>query len=354
MSKIKKRKDGRYQKNIKIGYQPNGKPKYKCIMGKTQAELQYKIDEFMSLYNQGIINGDKTTLKDWTLQWLETYKKPLAYNTYKMYERCVKGHILTAPFADKKIIDITLAEVQAYLNSKLSTPRAAQIIRMTLKQIFDAAVDNNLTLRNPAARVKLPVHKSAPKRTLTDTEARAITAADLTPMQKLFIDFGRYAGLRRGEILALTRGDIDLKKNVIRVNKTLILKSKGESVVKHSPKTAAGFREVPLLAPIRTTLKDYKYDLYLFHDKDGRLLNKNAFRKMWKGIINALNLPQCSLTPHILRHTYATNLYYAGIDIKTAQSYLGHSDIKTTLDIYTHLQIDNSSAVAKLNKYLAK
>lgn len=132
---------------------------------------------------------------------------------------------------------------------------------MTLKQIFDAAIDNNLTLRNPAAGVKLPVHNAATKRTLTDAETKAISAAELTPIKRLFVDSGRFAGLRRGEILALSRGDIDLKKNVIKVNKTLILKSKGNSVIKYSPKTSAGFREVPLFAPIKETLNKYKYDL---------------------------------------------------------------------------------------------
>lgn len=80
---------------------------------------------------------------------------------------------------------------------------------------------------------------------------------------------------------------------------------------------------------------------------------------MWQAIVKKLNeaaggkgdiKPIIGLTPHILRHDYATNLYYAGVDIKEAQYLLGHSDIKMTLEIYTHLKRDNTGVANKLDK----
>ena len=67
----------------------------------------------------------------------------------------------------------------------------------------------------------------------------------------------------------------------------------------------------------------------------------------------ALPVVISTFTPHCLRHTYATMLYDAGVDVLTAKEFLGHSDIKTTLSIYTHLSAEKSqSDIGKLNKYL--
>ena len=76
----------------------------------------------------------------------------------------------------------------------------------------------------------------------------------------------------------------------------------------------------------------------------------SSFRKFWKGIIKTTELPN-DVTPHILRHTYATKLYYAGVDLKTAQYLLGHSNIQITLEIYTHLdKLKTNDIGDKINK----
>ena len=76
---------------------------------------------------------------------------------------------------------------------------------------------------------------------------------------------------------------------------------------------------------------------------------------MWKQIIRKMNsvskIPINEITAHHLRHTYATDLFYAGVDIKTCQYLLGHSSIKTTLDIYTHLDSDPANVAKKIDEY---
>lgn len=101
---------------------------------------------------------------------------------------------------------------------------------------------------------------------------------------------------------------------------------------------------------------------------DGRMMSKAAFNRAWASYLHYLNLQAGgkvasrsrakltvidNLTPHMFRHTYATMLYNAGVDIKSAQRFLGHADIKVTLKIYTHLSGQKEQdAINALNQHL--
>lgn len=100
-------------------------------------------------------------------------------------------------------------------------------------------------------------------------------------------------------------------------------------------------------------------------------MSKSSFRRFWDNIMDKINTAaggqnwnkrsknvnriiaiSSDITPHIFRHTFATTLYNAGVDVKTAQYLLGHSNIQVTLDIYTHLEkINNNSVTEKINNY---
>ena len=98
--------------------------------------------------------------------------------------------------------------------------------------------------------------------------------------------------------------------------------------------------------------------------KNGRPLSGKSFTNMWNGIVYKVledmdgnesiigGIRTEDITPHFLRHTYATNLFYAGIDIKAAQYLLGHANVETTLKIYTHLQLDNDDIKTRLFSYI--
>lgn len=87
-------------------------------------------------------------------------------------------------------------------------------------------------------------------------------------------------------------------------------------------------------------------------------MTKSSYRKFWLGIIKTLNQSSdisIDFTPHICRHTYATTLYYSGVDIKTAQYLLGHSSLQMTLQVYTHLDKDRmTDEISKLNEYVSQ
>jgi len=239
-------------------------------------------------------------------------------------------------------------------------------IRMTAKQMFEDAIENELMVKNPAKKLDLPSIPKKEKRALTDEELEIIKKASFTLKQKAFIYILLYAGLRREEILALTKGDIDFKNNVIHVNKSVNFIN-NRPVLKNYTKSDASMREIPILDPLKPVLKEYLSTLkgmYLFEPvKSNGLMTETAFRSFWKTIWNCLNRTaggnskviafSKDVTPHILRHTYATMLYYAGVDIKQAQYLLGHASPEVTLEIYTHLDKKKSAPTEKLNAYLS-
>lgn len=377
MAKYKKRPDGRYMVNIKIGFDENGKQKYKSIYGKSIREVDAKVTDFRSLMNKGIIVDDEgMTLGAWSEKWLKAYKEDKEHNTYAMYENCVKNHIKKSDVADTVLSKITALDLQTLINERLKkgNKRTAEILRMTLRQIFDQAIQNDLVYRNVASHIKIPTVKAPPKRTITQTEETAIEKAELTNRERAFLYIGLYAGLRRGEILALSQGDIDFEESTITVSNTLVFKV-NEGILKDQPKTSAGHRTIPMPSKLSSLLQAYTKSLdslYLFTTNDS-YMSKSGFRRMWESIISKLNdtlkpkeesgqeqqdkpkviIPAIEgLTPHILRHTYATTLFKAGVDVKTAQRLLGHTNVKMTLDIYTHLDVDNSSILEKIESHL--
>ena len=128
-----------------------------------------------------------------------------------------------------------------------------------------------------------------------------------------------------------------------------------------TPKSHSSNRTIPipdvLIDDLKTHIKSLKGE-YLF-EVDGALMKDYQFKKMWdnfkKVYVRDVSEIKPDITSHIFRHTYATMLYNAGVDIKTAQYLLGHATIQMTLDIYTHLQEGKEKvAIEKLNNLLSE
>lgn len=363
---MKKRADGRYLKQVLIGQRENGRPRYKNIYGTSKSDVEQRAALFKAEFEKGVaVLDDNLTFDTWADKWLKTYKSNVQYNTYKMYENIIKTHLKPA-LGSYKIKNIKKHHLQETINNliaqnKYSTARQA---RLTLKQIFEQAVQNEYVYKNPAAGITLPKQPKTQKRALTQQEINLFTAAELEPKEKTFVFLILYCGLRRGEALALKASDIDFVNRKISINKSLIFKE-NNSEIKNIPKSEAGIRVLPIVDDLYDVLYDFANDKtdYIFTMENGKIMSKSSFRKFWNRIIAKANEAaqkekmQLSpdITPHIFRHTFATNLYYAGIDIKTAQYLLGHSSIKMTMDIYTHLESeDTSKAQDILNQFYRK
>ena len=170
------------------------------------------------------------------------------------------------------------------------------------------------------------------------------------PRARVFCALCLYCGLRKEEALGLQWSDIQSSSLTIRRAMTF-LNNQQDPV--DDLKTKAAHRVVPIPDKLRSVLLDTPHlSRYIVPAADGGDMTRSAFTRLWNSHVAAL-VP-FSLHPHMLRHTYATTLYRAGVDLRTAQKLMGHSSIQVTADIYTHLEQEDSLHVAdKLNEYLS-
>ena len=367
-AKYKKRKDGRYCTHVVIGTKEDGKPLRKTVYATTIRELEEKAAELRRQVNTGtVVTNESITVSEWAQEWLKTYKAGVSYKTQEMYRLAVYVHIVPA-LGHMKLKDVRPHHIQHLINVKCSEglTRTVEMISMTLKQILKKAVENNLIVRNPSEAVELPKIAKPKKRALTDAEKKYIEVAELDLKSRTFLYVLLYSGLRRGEALALMKKDINLNEKTITIYKNLIFKSNSPEI-KMSPKSEAGNRVIPIPDILANILMEYLpmvETMYIFPAASGNLMSHTAFRRFWDKIIKQLNEAaggnekvialSKDISSHMFRHTYATMLYYAGVDIKSAQYLLGHSSINVTMEIYTHLDIGKTrSAADKINELLS-
>ena len=118
-TKYKRRSDGRYRKQIQVGYTKDGKPKYKYIYADTVRELENKVMTYKQNLNNGFIPSDENiTLFQWAVKWLEIYKSGQSYNTYNHYKHMVYKHIGKSCIANIPINKIKRIDLQALINEK--------------------------------------------------------------------------------------------------------------------------------------------------------------------------------------------------------------------------------------------
>lgn len=370
---MKKRADGRYCKQVLVGYNSNGTRKMKSVYGKTIKEVEKKEREIQEKLAIGLnVIEDSVTIEEWSLKWLAVYKANVSRGTFAMYERCLKNHII--PTIGKiQISKLKTIQVQEVINDliKKENIRTAEIYKLTLNQILKKAVEQEVVNKNVCLSLNKIKSKHEEKRVLTDFEKECISKTDYTDKERLFINLLYYTGIRRGEALALNIRDINHNTKMLKISKSLDIRE-NQPVLKE-PKSKAGYREIPIPDVLYQEITKYFWknkNINLFTMKNGELMSRTSFRKMWESIIKktkatANDLFFCeqktlneymdrtiAFTPHTFRHTYATNLYYAGIDIKRCQYLLGHSSIEMTLKIYTHLDNKNNDGYfGKINNY---
>ena len=212
---------------------------------------------------------------------------------------------------------------------------------------------NDLLIKNPAHGIVLPIDVAKiKKRALSESEMLTVKSLDLDDRTRCFVYLLMYSGMRKSEALAITKGDIDIDNNLITVSKSLLFKV-NQSEVKGT-KTTSSIRTIPISEPLRPILYEYvkKIDTnFLFSSRDGGSISHTGYRRMWGKFEKAMNTKE--ITAHIFRHNFATILYNAGVDVKSAQYMLGHKSISVTLDIYTHLDKSKKDMAAnKLNNFL--
>ena len=370
-----RRADGRIAVQVYVG-SVNGKRKYKTVYGKTQKEAEQKAAELRAQLHRGVdLISSNRTFRFWAERFLKTKKNSVSAGWYARLEQRVKHFI--DRFGDIELSKIRLCDVQAVLDDfaennphsgKPSSKKTMVEYTSLIRQLFKFFAANRIIDRSPLdGLLTVPAGTPAKHRDALTAEQREWilqTPHRAQPAAMIML----YTGLRRGELTALSWSDVDLTAKTITVNKSYCYQSRKIK----STKTEAGTRTVPIPEFLVAYLQGLsKESVLVFPNTDGKYMNNSSWEKLWDSYMRALNrkygnfigapsdkrkaLPVVisTFTPHCLRHTYATMLYDAGVDVLTAKEFLGHSDIKTTLSIYTHLSAEKSqSDIGKLNKYL--
>lgn len=353
MAKYTKNKRGYYHTGVALGYDENGKRITKWLTARTIAELERKILEVKTDIASGrdMLTGD-VLFGDYAELWLKTYKAGRGVNTVAMYRNLVERRFL--PLYGLKVRDIRSTHLQALINDCSAFPRTCEQMRMTLRQIFRQAIEDDIITKNPAASLELPRHVKKEKRALTAEEKDAVLAADLTVRERAFVMILFGCGLRPGELYALTWQDIDFKNSVINVNKSIVFENNNKPRLSY-PKTNKSIRSVDAPKGVINALKAYRVTTIapkLFGSPGGDYKGMTGYLKEWGRIkkkIEAALGHETDLTMYCFRHNYASELYYAGVSMKEAQRLMGHTSYKMIMEVYAHLDAQKENTKNKLD-----
>ena len=324
------------------------------VTGKTEREVKKKINDLnrmataMIPLNDIEISHHTPRFKDYMNDWWIRYKEPnLKKGTALLYKADINKHILPY-FSDMEIGDIKTADIQDFIYTKKDYAKSTvrQII-VILRQMFDSAVEDEIIMKNPAISKRISLPTKEQKRTGMSREEISDILSNLNklaPEDSLYMLFLIYTGMRRGEVVGVRWEDIDWEAGIINVNRSITYRSDpakpGESnVLVGTPKSNAGIRQVPIAEPLMERLMEIRQaDGYIFN-RGGKPVTEVCIRRQWERIGKKIDLH--GATPHRFRHSFATMAVASGIDIKTTQTILGHSDVKTTLKVYAEATTDN-------------
>ena len=345
---LKKRKDGRYQRRVTLS---NGKTK--LVYGRTQAEVNAAARQALTDDAAGLEVGDSTTVGEWAKIWLTTYKADLRPATVRMYRDAYNLHIMDA-IGGMELRAVRPVYIRRVLSGVADLSESLQHkVLITARQIFTSAKQNHLISSDPTEGLKITRHaKPKRKEYLTPSEYTRLLSDVTEPRARAFCALCIYCGLRREEALGLRWTDIGPAGLIVARAVSFPAGSN-----RHDPsmelKSPSANRIVPIPAALRLILAETpRASEYVVPNARGQIMTQSAYRKMWTTYVEPhFPLP---IHAHMLRHTYATNLYRAGVDLRTAQQLLGHASIQMTANIYTHLEAaDSLQVVDRLDNYFA-
>lgn len=355
MGKLKPNAKGLYRKTITY----NGK-RYD-ITAKNESALYMKIaQKQLELESGNIVMNKNTTVSRWCDEWLEVYKRPnVGHRHYVNLESTIRLHI-KPEIGAFKLSDVKKIHLQKMLNSHEGESYGhVSKIRSCLYELFHAAVEEELIIKNPAQNLSLPNCSKKERVTFTDEEYNACLEVAKTHRGGAWIVAMLTCGLRPQETVPLLWTDIDLKERLVTIDKAA--EFSGNRAIIKTTKTDAGKRVVGICDELYVLLvaaKKNTNSIYVFPNAKGGIMSSIAMRRLWQSFIRQVDIfmgaelyrnsvieskLQPGLSPYSCRHTCITKLVLAGLDVKTVQVFAGHESAETTLKYYTHLTKANAA-----------
>ena len=288
---------------------------------------------------------EKKTVGEIARLWKEEKRKYVKYSTFAAYVLILEDHIL--PEFEEKT-GLAESEVQEFVLRKIGgglSTKSVKDILVVLRMIMGFG-DRNGVWKYERWRIKFPTERTAVRMEVLDMEdhRRLLQHLQEQPsLQNLGIYMSLTTGMRIGEICALRWDDVDLDAGTISVRRTIERIYTAENGVRHTelvigpPKTLHSIREIPitgelaaLLQPLRESASGTDYVL----PGNKRPTEPRTYRNRYDRLLKRLGIPHIKF--HGLRHSFATRCIESECDYKTVSAILGHSDIRTTLNLYVH------------------
>lgn len=352
-----------YKFNAYLGIDPmTGKKKRTTRQGfKTQKEAKLALSRLLiEIEENGFKKSEKYTFADLYELWFESaYKNTVKESTYVKTRESFRLHILPK-FGHLRLEKITVTYCQTTVNDWCKTLAKYRAMKNYVTRIFDYAITLDLVESNPMRKISMPTkHKDVTEEKIENFYTKEELQHFFSCLQqetglsrKWFVLFRllAFSGMRKGEALALQWKDIDFTNETVTINKT-VARGENNALVIQTPKTAKGVRTIVLDKITLSILKKWRTEQATDYLKLGFNTMKptqpifttihNNYVQL-ASVVNRLNKIIIKhdlkrITVHGFRHTHCSLLFEAGASIQEVKERLGHSDIKTTMNIYTHV-----------------
>ena len=287
----------------------------------------------------------KMFFDQWFEIWLNDYKKlRVKTGTFETYRQYYKSLVLPV-FGKTRLCDIRCSDIQRFFNGLAEKGYSLSAIKISLVLIsgsLQRAALNGIIDKNPAESVQLPRVSPRKERPALSKEEQALFSeySKESPLNRFFALLLR-TGLRNGELRALHFSDIDYSLGMIHIRRTLKYYD-GRGYFEDTPKTRSSIRDIPLTDDIIKNIpkQTFPSDGYVFSGKNGKPLGRDKIQSEMDKIVQRIQKDGHSfghITPHVLRHTFATRAIEAGMSPQVLKTILGHSSISMTMDLYSHV-----------------
>ena len=370
MANVQKRVNS-YRIKVSCGYDIHGKQviqskTWKPTDGMSAKQIEKELQRQVVLFEEECLHSNVVaTIKfeEFAKQWFKEYaEKKLKAQTIRGYHY-LEPRIYNA-IGHLRLDKITPRHVQKFVNElcemkcgnnseKKLSAKTVKLHLSLVSTIFDYAIKMQMIKENPCKNVTLPSPEKKERKIYTIEEIRQILVLfNDEPAENLkyvvFFTMALYTGLRRGELLGLEWKDFDWNKNIMTVNRNSLW-TKERGMYTDTPKTASSVRSLKLQPEVIELLKRYKswQDSYiakigdkwndtdrLFTTWNGKPMHVTAPADFLMEFCKRHGLRYCS--PHSWRHLNATLMIESGVDVKTVQACLGHSEATTTMTCYLH------------------
>ena len=323
-------------------------------------KLEYERERAIGLHKY----SDRMTVREWTDIWMKAYRSKVQGTNRVTYENYVQK--LNAQIGSMKMRDVRNIHLyRALMELDGKSKSAITKYRMVIQQIFKKARQNKVIPDDPAEDLEIPDGTAGSHRALERWEVELIGANWQVYRCGLWVMIMLLTGLRRSEMIALNWDCVDMKARTLTVRRAAEIVT-NQALIKEVTKTEAGFRTLPICDMLFEALNKIpakERTGVVCKSAHGRVISQSAFDRgigtfndVMERILNGeppiqqgrrrdieqpLKEPKerkaFSIKAHDLRFTFATALYDAGIDVKSAMYYLGHSDIRMTMNLYTQL-----------------